>query len=67
MDRDDLINQIQDHDVLIQSYVEEDNPKSHEELKQLSDSDLREWLEIRQAVLKFLIDTEDDSPINFPN
>lgn len=67
MDRDDLISQIQDHDILIQSYVEEDNPKSIEELRQLPMSHLWEWLDMRKAVLKFLVDTEGDTPDNLPN
>ena len=62
MDRDDLISQIQENDVLIHSFVEEDNPKSHEELKQLSVSELNEWLETRKALLISLIRTRDDNP-----
>ncbi len=67
MDRDDLIAEILDNDILIQSYVEEDNPKSVAEMKQLSLSELMEWLETRQAVLKFLVDTEDDAHEYLPN
>jgi|GEM_PF-3223757 len=41
--RKDLINQIQDNDHQIQSYVEDDYPKTPEELKNMTITELRDW------------------------
>ncbi len=61
MDREDLINLILDNDILIRSYVGEDNPKTIEELNKLPICELKEWMKLRETVLKFLVETEDDS------
>ncbi len=56
--RKGLISQIQDYDLQIQSYVEEDNPKTQEELKKMTTTELMDWQDTRMATLRFLI--EDD-------
>ncbi len=61
MDREDLINLILDNDILIQSYVGEDNSYTIEELNKLPICELKEWMKLREIVLKFLVETEDDS------
>ncbi len=54
----ELIDQIRENDIIIQGYVEEDNPKTLEELKRLSTRELNDWLDIQEARLKFLIEDE---------
>lgn len=56
--REGLISQIQDYDLQIQSYVEEDFPKTQEELKKMTTTELMDWQDRRIATLQFLI--EDD-------
>lgn len=41
---------------MIQCYVEEDDPKTSEELDGLSHDELEDWLNIRVAYLQVLID-----------
>ena len=61
MDREDLIDLILDNDLLIESYVGENNPKTIDELNKLPIQELKEWLQLRKTVLKFLVETEDNS------
>ncbi len=61
MDREELINRILDNDIIIQSYVGEDNPKTIEGLNMLPIGELKEWMKLREVVLKFLVESEDDS------
>jgi hypothetical protein len=56
--RKDLINQIQEFDMQIRCYVEEDFPKPLKELQKLSITELRNWHDRRIAVLKFLTDED---------
>jgi len=53
-----LIRQIQEYDKQIQCYVEEDYPKTLEELENLTMTELREWLDRRITELQFLIDDD---------
>ncbi len=52
----DLIEQIQENDIVIQCHVEEDEPKSLEDLNKLSIEKLIEHIDIQEARLEFLIE-----------
>jgi len=56
--REGLISQIQDYDQQIQSYVEEDYPKTNEELLNMTITELRDWLDRRIAELQFLVEED---------
>jgi hypothetical protein len=58
-----LIEQIKENDILIQCHVEEDNPKSVEELNGYSTDELIHHIQIQEARLKFLIEDDDDNVV----
>jgi len=60
--KQELIDRIQEYDILIQSRVEEDEPKHLEDLIRLSIEELEHYLDIQETILKFL--TEDE-PNNY--
>ncbi len=58
MHRKSLIDLIQENDKLIQCYIEEDYPKTFEELQKLTITELQDWFERRVTELQFLTERE---------
>jgi hypothetical protein len=57
-DKADLIESILEHDKLLQSYVEEDQPLSIDKLNVLSINELSDLLDLRLTYLAHLIDRD---------
>ncbi len=57
-DRKELIEEILEHDILIQGYVEEDDFKTFDELQILSDDELSDGMTMRTVYLKHLMDDD---------
>jgi hypothetical protein len=53
-----IIEAIIEHDKLIQVYVKEDQPKSTDELNNLSIKEITEWSDLRTTYLKHLINKD---------
>jgi hypothetical protein len=57
-DKADLIESILEHDKLLQSYIEEDQPLSIDKLNALSINELSDLLDLRLTYLAHLIDKD---------
>jgi hypothetical protein len=63
-ERNALIEKIQEHNILIQCHVEEDRPKSIEDLCEYSIEEIKHHIQIQEARLKFLIEDDVDADKN---